>query len=251
MADFQKVTTPGSKGKVLVKLDTSGIHGAFRKTAVVSSNDPSQPFVTLVLIGETVSRIKVDKGRRLEVKGCLGENLVTEATLTDPDGKPLLITGVDNPMGNYLSAKVERLPGGKSYKLILKAIATEAMQFAGPIYLKIPGSKKQSLFVLVDVRGPFTVRPHQLYFGGLRKGSASLTRSIMVRRACAPQLKVDQVLYNEDHFEVKQVWQKDGQELFLEVTPRLDRIPAGPFDEKLQIAVGGKALPVRLKGVVQ
>lgn len=84
---FTKIVPPGKKGEVSLELDTTGITGAFRKQAVVATNDSSNPFVTLILVGETLTRIKSDKGRRLEVTGCLGEELVTTTTLSDPDGR--------------------------------------------------------------------------------------------------------------------------------------------------------------------
>ena len=90
VAEFDKVVKPGAKGVINLTLDTSGITGAFRKTAVVNSNDPANPFVTLIMIGETQSRVKVEKGRRLDLVGCLGQNPSVSTGLSDPEGRPTI-----------------------------------------------------------------------------------------------------------------------------------------------------------------
>jgi len=252
VAKFDRVVPPGGKGVVTMDLDTEGITGAFRKTAVVSTNDPSNPYVTLVMMGETMSRIVVDKGRRIDLVGCADQGVATTATLSDPDKKPFLIAGVENNMSDYLEAKLEPMPGGRQYKLHLRAKTKEPMQFAGPVYLLVPGTSKVSLFVVADVRGPFTVRPHEVFFGGLTRGmTQGATRSILVNKACADSLAIEQLVYNHDHFKVEEQWQTPGNELLLVVTPNLDQLPPGPFDEKLGIQAQGKLFNVRLKGSVR
>ncbi len=253
VAEFKKITPPGDKGSITLKLDTKGITGAFRKTAVVASNDSSQPFATLVMVGETKSRIEIEgkTSRRLEVIGCLGEKVSTTVTLSDPEGKRLMIAAVENPMKQYLSAKLKALPGGKKYELTLTAKAKEAMEFAGPIFLRVPGSSKVSLFAVVEVRGPFTAQPHDLFFGALGKGLKPLSRSVLVKRACAPQLKIAKLDYNKNLFEVKEDWTKPNERLMLEITPKVDNMPKGPFNEYLGIQSADKLFKIRLKGIVR
>jgi hypothetical protein len=253
VAKFPKITPPGDKGAITLELDTEGITGAFRKTAVVASNDPSLPFTTLVMVGETKSRIEVEgqDSRRIKVIGCLGENISSTVTLSDPEGKPLMIAAVENPMKEYLDAKLKALPGGKKYKLTLTAKAKEAMEFAGPIFLVVPGSSKVSLFAVVEVRGPFTAQPHDLFFGALLKGQKPIGRSVLVKRACAPQLKIAKLDYNHDLFEIKEEWIKPGDRLMLEIIPKVDNLPKGIFNETLGIQAADKIYKIRLKGVIR
>ncbi len=253
VAKFQKITPPGDKGTITLELDTAGITGAFRKSAVVSSNDPSQPFTTLMMVGETKSRIEVEgqDSRRIQVIGCLGETISTTVTLSDPEGKRLMIAAVENPMKEYLDAKLKALPGGKKYKLTLTAKSKEAMDFAGPLFLVVPGSSKVSLFAVVEVRGPFTAQPHDLFFGALTKGLKPMGRSILVKRACAPQLKIAKLDYNHDLFEIKEDWTKPGERLMLEIIPKVDNLPKGSFNETLGIQASDKLFKIRLKGVVR
>ena len=253
VAEFTKITPPGDKGSIRLTLDTKGITGAFRKTAVVASNDTSSPFTTLVMVGETKSRIEAEgkNSRRLEVIGCLGEKISTTATLSDPEGKPLMIAAVETPMKQYLDAKLKALPGGKKYELTLTATAKEAMEFAGPIFLVVPGSSKVSLFAVVEVRGPFTAQPHDLFFGALIKGVKPIGRSVLIKRACAPQLKIAKLDYNRDLFEVKEDWTKPNERLMLEIIPKVDNLPKGPFSEYLGIQAADKQFKIRLKGVVR
>lgn len=253
VAEHPEVIPPGGQGEITLKLDTTGITGAFRKTAVVASNDSSQPFVTLVMSGETLGRIKVEgaDGRRLKLTGCLGEEISTSVTLSDPKGGQLFIAAVENPMDDYLRAELEPLEPGKRYRLTVTATAQQAMEFAGPLFLVVPGSGKISIFAVVEVRGPFTAQPRDLYFGGLSRQQPALSRSILVERACVDRLVITGLEYNRERFQVEKSWAEPGQRLFLEVTPRLSNLPAGPFDEELRIQAAGKLYTVRLKGMVR
>lgn len=249
---WDKVTPPGKKGAVTLLLDTSGIGGSFRKTAAVATNDPSNPVVTLIMTGETMGRIKVDKGRRISLKGCLGSPITASATLRDPQGKNLVVTGVENPMSDYMDVKLLPQPGGKTYRLELTSKATEPLDFAGPLFLKAPGGGPVSVWVVAEIRGPFTVRPHEVMFGTINKEVTNpAQRSVLVKKACAEKLKVDLVDYNKKHFIVERFWQKPGEEYLLVITPILENLPVGPFDEPLVIQMGQRAFTVKLTGRVR
>ncbi len=250
VAMFDRVVKPGEKGVINMTLDTSGITGAFRKTAVVASNDTSNPFVTLIMLGETHSRVKVDLGRRLDLAGCVGAPISVTATLTEPDGKPLLIAGVENPMSEYLDARLTPTPGGREYKLTVSAKAKEPMDFAGPIFLVVPGSSKVSLYIVADIKGPFNVAPGEVYFGGVKKGMAGLARPVVVNKTCADTLVIDKLIYNADRLVVDEQWLAPGAKAQIMVSPNVDKLPPGPFDEKLGIQSGDKVFHVRFKGVM-
>jgi hypothetical protein len=250
VAKFDKVIKPGEKGVINMELDTSGITGAFRKTAVVATNDVSNPFATMVMIGETSSRVKVDKGRRLDLVGCLGKEISATATLTEPDGKPLLIAGVENPMHDYLETKLTPQPGGREYKLQVTAKAKEPMDFAGPLYLIVPGSSKVSLYVVAEVRGPFSVAPQEVYFGGVKRGMTGLARPVTVTKTCSETLTIDKLLYNPDRLKVEEQWLTPGAQAQIMVSPNLEKMSAGPFEERLGIQSGDKVYHVTLKGVI-
>jgi hypothetical protein len=249
---WDKVTPPGQKGSVTLILDTSGINGAFRKTAAVATNDPAKPVVTLVMTGDTVGRIVIDQGRRIDLKGCLGQTIETTATLSDPKGRPLLITKVENPMKDYLKVSLDPQPGGKSYKLHLSAKASEPVEFAGPLFLSIPGSAPVSVWVMAHIQGPFTVRPHEVVFGTINKAAPNPPqRSVLVKKACAAKLAVESLEYNRELFKVERHWQKPGEELLLVITPRLDNLWVGPFEHPLVIQTKDNAFTVNLTGQVR
>ncbi len=251
VAQFDKVVQPGGKGVINLTLDTSGITGAFRKTAVVNSNDPANPFVTLVMIGETQSRVKVEKGRRLDLVGCLGQNPSVSTGLSDPEGKPLIIAGVENPMSEYLDAVLSLAGDGRHYTLTVSAKAKEPMEFAGPIYLVVPGSSKISLYVVADIKGPFSVAPQEVYFGGVAKGmQGEVQRTIQVLKSCADKLAVEKLIFDADKFKVEERWTEPESKLLLIVSPRPENLAKGPFEEKIGIQAQGKIYYVRLKGIV-
>ncbi len=251
VAEFDRITPPGGKGMIHLNLDTSGISGSFRKTAVVNTNDPTNPFITLIMTGETASKVKVEKGRRLDLVGCLDQNPSVTTGLTSIDGKPLIVAGVENPMQEYLTTELSHSADNRSYTLTVRSKVKEPMEFAGPIYVLVPGAPKVSIYVVADIRGAFTVQPQELYFGGIKKGQqAEVLRSIAVNKTCVDKLKIDKLLYDSDHFKVEQRWVEHDKQLLLVVSPRPENLPPGPFEEKLGIQSGDKIYYVRMKGIV-
>jgi hypothetical protein len=150
-----------------------------------------------------------------------------------------------------LTASLRPLKGGRAYKLTVRAKSNKPANFAGPIFFRVPGKRKVSLFVVVDVRGDFAVQPHDVYFGNLKQNMASPMRAIAVTKACASELKVDSLQYNQEYFEVEKKWVKPGEKLYLEVRTKPGKLPKGPLNEKLIIKDANTSFAVRLKGVVR
>lgn len=251
VAQFDRVIPPGGKGLINLDLDTSGISGSFRKTAVVNTNDPSNPFITLIMTGETASKVKVEKGRRLDLVGCVGQNTAVSTTISGIEGQPVILAGVENPMQEYLTTELSPVPGGRSYNLTVRAKAKEPMEFSGPIFLLVAGAPKVSIYVVADIRGAFTVQPQEVFFGGLKRGQAQeVVRSVAINKTCVDRLNVDRLLYNPDHFKVEERWLDHEGKLILMVSPRPENLPSGPFEEKLGIQAADKIFYVRMKGVI-
>lgn len=252
VATFDKVVKPGEKGTITLELDTTGITGAFRKTAIVASNDPTQPNSTLVMLGETLSRLKVDKGRRIDLIGCLGDDISTVAMLSDPDGKPVLITRLENPMKDYLDAKLEPLPGGKQYRLHIKVVAKKPVEFAGPLFLHVAGSGKVTIYIYCEVNGAFRVMPHELHFGTVTAAMDSgMQRAVVVEAACSDTLKIESIVFDDKKFKLQQTWEVEGKRLALRLTPKVEALGKGPFEAKLAVHANGESTEVTLKGVVR
>ena len=252
VATYDKVIKPGAQGVITLKLDTTGITGAFRKTAVVSSNDPLKPTSTLVMMGETISKLKVDKGRRIELKGCLGTEITTTANLTDPEGKPILLTGLENPMEDYLEAKLEPMPGGKGYKLHLKSKADRALEFAGPIFIQMAGGTRVTVYVFAEILGAYTVQPHKVDFGSVTQAMGKgMERSILIKKACTDKLDLQGLIYDQKKLKVEQRWEKPGEKLYLVVTPIVENLPKGPFRETLSIHASGEGFTVNIFGMAR
>lgn len=250
VARFDKVTNPGGKGMVHLELQTSGISGPYRKTAVVSTNDPANPSITLLMTGESLSQVKVDKGRSLEIVGCPDQSPSISTTVSDADGRPLVIVAVENSLKEYLDVVVAPQPDGLSYDLTLRSRVKEPMKFSGHINLLIPDSPTVSLYVTADIRGPFTVQPQEIHFGEVKKHTqGKVGRIIFVQKACADRLAIDNLLYNHDHFKVEERWLEPEQKLKLVVSPRSENLPIGPFEEKLGIQFNEKVYYVLLKGI--
>jgi len=251
VAQFDKAVKPGEYGVVTLNLDTEGIVGYFRKTATVVTNDPDQPFVTLIMVGETLSAVKVEGGRRIELNGCLGQEVTAQARLTNPKGGVALVAGVENPMKDYCHAWVERDADGKSYLLKVKAISDRPARFAGQLFLRVPGAPKVSVWVVGDIKGAFGIRPEILFFGAVTeaklKGAA---RSIELTRACVDKLEEPILTYDKEKFNLVKYWEKPGEKLLLVITPNPGKLPKGAFQDTITISSGKFVFKVPMRGTI-
>jgi hypothetical protein len=251
LAQFDEVTKPGGKGVINLELQTSGIAGPYRKTAMVTTNDPTNPSMTLIMTGESLSQVKVDKGRNLKLEGCLEQNPSISFNVSDADGGPMVIAAIENTLMEYLDVVAAPQPDGRSYDLTLRSRVKEPKNFSGPINLLIPDSPRVSIHVTADIRGPFTIQPKEIHFGQVKKNlQGKAGRTILVENACADKLIIDKLLYNNDHFRVEERWSVPEQKLKLVVSPRTENLPTGPFEERLAIESNKKVYYVFLKGTV-
>lgn len=251
VAKFTEVTKPGQTGTVTLHLDTDGIVGHFRKTATVVTNDPKNPFVTLVMIGETLSAVKAEGGRRVELTGCLGHDVSAQVKLTSPKGGPVLVTGVKNPLKDYVTTQLERLPGGEAYYLHIKAKTDRPMRYAGQLFLQVPGSPEVSLWVVGDIKGEVSIRPEIVFFGAVKsdklKGAA---RSVELAKACAETLNEPTLTYDEAKFKIEKHWKTKNEVMLLVITPRPENMEKGPFRSELKINTGKFVFTVPLRGTI-
>lgn len=251
VAQFDKTIKPGEEGAVTLHLDTEGIVGYFRKTATVVTNDPDQPYVTLIMVGETLSAVKVEGGRRIELNGCLGHDVTAQARLTSPKGKDgsLLVTGVENPMKDYCQASLER--DGKGYLLKVRANSDRPVRFAGQLFLKVPGAPKVSVWVVGDIKGAFSIRPEIIFFGSVTKDKLKgAARSIELTKACAEKLAEPKLTYDAEKFNLVKYWEKPGEKLLLVITPRPEKLAKGPFQDSITISSGKFEFKVPMRGTI-
>ena len=153
-------------------------------------------------------------------------------------------------MEDYLQASLQAIKGGRAYLLKLKSISKEAVEFAGPMFLKLANGTKVSVYVAVDIKGAFWVQPHEVYLGSVSKNKAPRKRHVMIQNECAASLFIESIDYDKKYLKVENVWEKRGQKMFLEVSPNLETIPSGAFTKYLTIRASGEQFKVRLSGNV-
>lgn len=251
VAKFTEVTKPGQSGNVTLHLDTDGIVGHFRKTATVVTNDPKNPFVTVVMLGETMSAVRVEGGRRVELTGCIGNDVNAQIKLTSPKGGPVLISGVENPLKDYVTTQLERMPDGQSYYLHVKAKTDRPVRYAGQLFLKVPGSPNVSIWVVGDIKGQVSIRPEIVFFGSVNKDKLKgVARSVELAKACAKTLPEPELTYDEEKFNIKRHWEKKNKVMLLVITPRPENMKKGPFRSELKINTGKFLFTVPMRGVI-
>jgi hypothetical protein len=118
VADYDPAIPPGGEGKVTLRVDLSGYEGEVRKTAVIYSNDPRRPSVTLTLKGKvrTVIEIRPDPVVRFQA-GREGTQKKTLEIFSEE--RSFQIKKIETEGADWLSHRLEPVVPGRRYLLTL------------------------------------------------------------------------------------------------------------------------------------
>jgi hypothetical protein len=154
--EVDKVIAPGKSGKARIEINTANQFGPIFKTATLRFNDPNQPEVLLALSatvltssdggpvkgvalrqGKHIGPIFISPGEVSSFTTAQGRKTTSVFTITAERAqvKILRVEG-DQP---YLTARVETVEEGKSYKIIVEALPEGA-----------PGNYEDQLRVFTD-----------------------------------------------------------------------------------------------------
>jgi len=91
---FDKVIKPGAEGKVHLSVDTRNFQGPISKTALIMTNDPTTPQVTVFMMANVKPFVETLPYGFFSLRGISGEEVTSELTLIseDPKFKPTNVT---------------------------------------------------------------------------------------------------------------------------------------------------------------
>jgi hypothetical protein len=152
-----KQVKPGGYGEIGVTVNTSGIIGPIRKAVTVTSNDPKQPEVNLVIAAVVEPEIALSEPAIFFGSVPMRKEVAKEIMLTIPADRPIKILGAetsDDSIGVSFSA----VPGtdGKRIKVVVthKANAKPGYYF-GTVIIKT--TSRRTPEITLGIRG--TVDP--------------------------------------------------------------------------------------------
>ncbi len=263
--EYDKVIKAGGEGKVTLNIDTKTFQGAISKTALVLTDDPATPQVTLFLSANVKPFVEMHPYGFFRIQALTGETGTSEMILVsdEPDFKP---TKVESPQP-YLKAALapvsekERLPnkGPNQYKVTLTTLPeTPEGLLSG--YVKVAtGIKKQpelELSVSGFMRPTVTLTPASINFGNFDPKSETTKRKVMLvnNNTKNEAFAVTRAESNVDGIsaEIKPVENdKNRVEVFLTVDQA--RVKKGAFDGTIVVRTNDTArseMKVPIKGVI-
>jgi len=226
VAKYDRVIPAGGEGKINLAIEGAQVHGNFSKTAIVHSNDPELPLVTLTLDGTEIPFIDVKPDDHIYLQGRFGEEVQRELTVqSNEESKDFKVTGAESDMDDKISYEVKPGPEPNVYTLVVrKNPKMPAMASVGSLTLHTNSEKAPDKVLQVQVitKGSFTVQPSTVNFGAVpfgHEGEAAkpVVKTVTVLRTDA-QFKIDSVDFDSDHYTatVKEV--VPGQKYDVEVT---------------------------------
>ena len=148
MAHFDQAIPPGGEGRVTLTVDLKDYQGEFRKTAVVYSNDPRRPALTLSLQGRVRPWIEVRPAAVIFFQG--GKDQDQEKVLEIlSETRPLGIRKIETDIGDRITYALVTVTPGKHYRLTLK-VSNRAKGFSGEVRCLTDHPEKPELRIRVE-----------------------------------------------------------------------------------------------------
>jgi hypothetical protein len=187
VAKFDRVIPSGQTGKVEMELDGKQVHGHFRKSASIFSNDPKNPKMTITLSGDIVRYLDVLPSDRIYLRGMFGEKVEKQVVIVSNEKKPIEVLKLESNIDDKITYKL--IPSSSPDTLFLKVWKNPnlpTMKTWGSITLhtKSENTPQKVIQVNVVTTGAILVRPTIVNFGQVnankhRNGEASPIEKII------------------------------------------------------------------------
>ena len=187
--DFDKVIKPGAEGKITLTVDTKNFQGPISKTALVISDDPTTPQVTLFLSANVKPYVEANPFGFFRIQALTGESATSELVITsdEPDFKPSKaeVTQSFLKVSMVPVAEKDRVAGKNpnQYKLTLTT-ASDAPEGLLGGYVKVTtGLKKQPEFDIAIsgyIKPTISISPMTVNFGNFDPKGDAVKRNVML-----------------------------------------------------------------------
>jgi len=192
--------------------------------------------------------------------GFEGDKLSHEVTIEGMVEEPLEITEVSSDVDEKIKYKLKTVEKNKKYTLEVKNSSTDEGFIRGNITLKTSSKKKPliSLPLYIKLQKELVVKPASLSFGTIDTGAEGavekrLTKKVMVKKNRGEDLTIKKIEPSADWIMTETVTNQEGKQYRVVITLDKDKMPKGPFEEKVEIKTNSQKEPlvVTLKGDIK
>lgn len=227
MADFDRLIPPGGEGKVKLSIHLAGYRGKVSKSAVVYSNDPQNPRVSISVTAKVVPFVDIRPSDTVVFRGPAAV-LKPHEVEVESSKTPMRILRVESDLEKEVGVKVETLVEGTRYRVVITN-RVEQGEYSGTIRLITDHPQKPQIAVTVRgmVEGPIGIRPTSLLVGTTKEGATSRVGKVLVVSHTGTAFRITKVDYDSELLEVVVRPQENLQGYVLDVAPRLEAVPWG------------------------
>jgi hypothetical protein len=226
--DFDSTIPPGGEGKITLKLNLKGYQGDVKKTATVSSNDPQNGKLILVMQGKVKSLIEVRPTAVITFRGLVDQlhDNVLDIAATPPH--MFQIQKTETNLAGKIAFEVETVQPGTQYRL---KVSNQARQgnYSGfiKVYTDLP--QKPDLVVRVSgfIEGDISVKPQTLVVGKLAAQQPVRVGKVLVTNNRGKPFKVTKLTYDEKFIQVTQETLPNNEGYSLEINANVQQIAPG------------------------
>lgn len=251
MAEFTQLIPPGLEGKVTLNVDSSKIKTGFIKTAVIHSNDPTNPDFKIELKGSIKKYIFVEPGEIVLLDGFEGEELKKVLTIKAREGLPFKIEKVDSNLGEKIKTNLKTVNENTLYELEITKPASINENFIGVITVTTNLEKKKTFSVQVrgSIRSDARVTPSMINFGNIDTSRGEIPDNLLKRIAILEKVKgeglqIKAIKFNTDLPKSQVEMLTEGKRYKITVTLDKQNLKKGRFDDEMTIETNYEKTPL-------
>lgn len=210
-----------------MKLDLRGFQGYLKKNAAIVSDDPANPRMIVQVEGSVRPLIWIRPEKAVGFHG-MAAGLEEKAVDLVTASKPFHIRKMSDNLEKKAHYRLDTVEDGKHYRLRINNSAKRGT-YRGSITLHTDFPEKPELTIWVNgsIEGEIAVRPKTLIIGRLSPDQGMISGRISVTGNLKKPFQIIRCGYDEKIVSVVQSSLPDGAGFSLEVSPKMENIPAG------------------------
>ena len=226
VTNFDKLIPAGKQGKIEFVLDGEKVHNQFNKTAVVSTNDPVHPTMTIAVAGEEIPYLNIQPEGTVYLHGRYGEHIERKMEISSNEKIDFKVVKVSSNIDDKITYQLEPLAEAGHYQLsVYKNPKLPTLITYGTLYLHTNSKEAPTSEIQVHVitKGNITVSPAAVNFGPVKFAEAassgqSVTRGIILSKAAGAEFNIKNVTLSNPNFTASVEPVAQGKQYRVQVT---------------------------------